>query len=255
MRKTISTLLFLLFLGAALFSGWKLLSIFREYRQSDERYGELTQTYVQLAPAQPDDGPEEQPDGQPGEQLPLTVDFDALLAQCPDVVGWLYCPDTPINYPVVQAEDNQYYLRRLLDGTWDISGSLFMDYRCAADLSGWNTVIYGHNMKHGAMFGTLQNYKKQDYYDAHPVLYLLTPGENYRIDLVGGYTTEGASEDTYGLPDSQEGRDVLLDKARENTTFQTETAVGEGERLITLSTCAYESDNARYVLVGVLREF
>ncbi len=245
----------LLLLVVFLFSGWKVFCAMSEYRQSEESYEALTQAYTTRQPVQvtvPESEPAEATE--PVETAPITVDFDALFADCPDVVGWLYCPDTPINYPVVQAGDNDYYLRRLLDGTWNSSGSIFMDYRCAADFSDWNSIFYGHNMKNDAMFGTLQDYKKQEYYDAHPVLYLLTPAQDYKIELIGGYTTPGTAEDTYGLPDTQEGRDMLIAKAQQQSTFQTETEVNGDDRLITLSTCAYDYDLARYVLVGVLEE-
>ena len=66
------------------------------------------------------------------ETAPITVDFERLQEENKDIIAWLYCPDTEINYPVVQSKDNEYYLRRLLDGTWNIAGTLFIDYRNAA---------------------------------------------------------------------------------------------------------------------------
>ena len=90
--------------------------------------------------------------------VPIQVDFDVLSKENQDVIGWLYCPDTSINYPVVQAADNEYYLHRLLDDSKNAAGTLFMDYRNSADLSDWNSVIYGHNMKNGSMFGSLPDY-------------------------------------------------------------------------------------------------
>ncbi len=261
MKKAASIMLCLVLLGICLFSGWKVLTILWDYRQGEAKYTTIADTYIQptLRPSEPENDlsanafTSGEVEMKPVETAPIAIDFAALLADCPDVVGWIYCADTPINYPIVQAQDNSYYLRRLLDGTYNSSGSLFMDYRCASDFSGWNTVIYGHNMKNDAMFGTLQDYKKQEYYDTHPVLYLLTPIQDYKIDLIGGYTTPGTAEDTYGIPQTKEGRDALIAKAHQYSTFQTDTAVNAGERLITLSTCAYEYDNARYVLVGVLR--
>ncbi len=248
-----------LLVGIFLFSAWNLYAIMAEYRKGEDSYEKLTQEFTTQYPtspfasSQPSEETISEEETEPKETAPIAVDFDAVLADCSDVVGWLYCPDTPINYPVVQAGDNDYYLRRLLDGTWNSSGSIFMDYRCPSDFSGWNSILYGHNMKNDSMFGTLQEYKEQEYYDAHPVLYLLTPEKDYKIELLGGYTTPGTAEDTYGLPDTQEGRDELVAKARQQSTFQTDTEVNAEERLITLSTCAYEYDNARYVLVGVLR--
>ncbi len=260
-KKILRLTVLLILLGVFLFSGWKVFSTLSEYRQSEESYEALTQEYTTHQPAATADEP--QSPVMPSdtteetalmEAAPITVDFDTLLADCPDVVGWLYCADTPINYPVVQATDNDYYLRRLLDGSYSRGGSIFMDYRCASDFSSWNSIVYGHNMKNDAMFGTLQDYREQEYYDAHPVLYLLTPAQDYKIELIGGYTTPGTAEDTYGIPQTQEGRDALIAKARQQSTFQTDVEIADTDRLITLSTCAYDYDGARYVLVGVLRE-
>lgn len=73
------------------------------------------------------------------ETAPISVDFDLL--ENDDVVGWIYCEDTPINYPVLQSDDNNYYLRRLINGEWNISGSIFMDYRNNLNNQDWNTII------------------------------------------------------------------------------------------------------------------
>ena len=128
-----------------------------------------------------------------------------------------------------------------------------MDSCNQANFSDWNTVIYGHNMKDGTMFGTLPEYRKQTYYDAHPVLYLFTPQQMYRVELVAGYLTAATSE-AYSTPQSQDERDLLLEAAREHSTFVSSTTVEPDDRVITLSTCSYEYNDARYVLVGVLRK-
>ena len=88
--------------------------------------------------------------------LPLSVDFSALKQENEDIIGWIYSENTPINYPVVQSDDNEYYLRRLTNGEYNIAGSIFMDYRNSASLEDNNTIIYGHNMKNNTMFGSLQ---------------------------------------------------------------------------------------------------
>ncbi len=261
-------LLFILCICLCVFSGWKIYGIFSEYRQGEQSYADLTNQFVAAVSAK--DTPQQQAgsavptaagesetaaaETQAAETAPVSVDFDALLAACPDVVGWLFCPDTPINYPVLQSGDNSYYLYRLMDGSSNSSGSIFVDYRNTEDFSDWNTIVYGHNMKNDSMFGTLEEYKSQEYYDAHPVLYLLTPAQDYKIELISGYTTSGNSTSTYAFPVNQDERDGLIATAQARSTFQTATAAADGERIVTLSTCAYEYDNARYVLVGVLRE-
>lgn len=187
------------------------------------------------------------------ETAPITADFEILLGECGDIIAWLYCPDTQINYPIVQSEDNEYYLHRLPDGSYNNAGTLFADYRCAADFSDWNTVIYGHNMKNDSMFGALPEYADQAYYEAHPILYLLTPQQNYKIELIAGYVTPSDSE-VYSVPETAEEQARLIMSALEQSDFATAADIQPEDRVITLSTCSYEYDTARYVLLGVLRE-
>lgn len=191
------------------------------------------------------------------DKAPICVDFKALKAECEDIVAWLYCEDTPINYPVVQGKDNVYYLRRLTDGSYNINGSLFLDYRCDTDFYDFNHIIYGHNMKDGAMFGTIKEYKKQSYYDKHPIMYLFTPEADYKIIILAGCTIR-ADDQIYDLLKDARYTDLILDEMLKKSTFLFDEnhrcTDGESPRLITLSTCTYEFENARYVLIGELRE-
>lgn len=186
------------------------------------------------------------------ETAPISIDFDALLQENADIVAWIYCPDTPINYPVVQSADNSYYLRRLVNGAWNSSGTLFLDYRNAKDFSDVNSVIYGHNMKNDSMFGTLTGYKNQDYYEQHPVFYLLTPENDYKVELLAGYITPSDSA-IYDIS-VMEGKtaDEVISSTTAST-FTSEADLSGGEHLVTLSTCSYEYDDARYVVIGVLK--
>ena len=196
--------------------------------------------------------PASQPETVSPPQPPIQVDFDKLLASHRDIVAWIWCADTEISYPVVQSGDNEYYLRRLLDGTYNRSGTIFADYRNSPDFSDWNTLIYGHNMKNATMFGTLPQYREPEYYEAHPEWWLLTPGQDYRIELVAGYTTRSDAV-VYSLTQTWEERDILLAAAKKLSDFQADVEIGPEDKLVTLSTCTYEQENGRYVLIGVLR--
>ena len=101
-------------------------------------------------------------------------------------MAWLYSPDTRINYVVAQGEDNDYFLHRLLSGGDAKEGTLFVDFRNSPDFTDSNTIIYGHNMKSGAMFGTLANYAKEDYYKDHKniILYTEECQRNYEVIAV-----------------------------------------------------------------------
>lgn len=185
----------------------------------------------------------------PSETAPIEVDFPSLLERNEDIVGWLYSEDTPINLPVVQGTDNDHYLRRLIDGTGNNSGTLFVDYRNGGDFSDSNTIIYGHNMKNKEMFGTLSNYKDQSYFEDHPIMWLLTPDGDYKIELIAGCVTSAAS-DVYSIDLSEEDVLAMVQRSIENSTFTTDVEIHPGDRFLTLSTCSYEYDNARYVLIG-----
>ena len=191
----------------------------------------------------------------PGERVSpprVEIDFEALHVVNRDAAAWLYCPDTAVDYPVMQAEDYSYYLDHLPDGTRNANGSLFIDYNCAPDFSDPLTVIYGHNMRSGKMFGSLDNYKAQSYYEKHPYLYLYTEEGDYTVEVLYGCVI-GAGQWRERAFMYAENADALLIYASQNTTFTSGAVYQEGDRLVALSTCSYEFDNARYVLIGVLR--
>ncbi len=257
LRLAVAALLLLVFL----FSGWQVFSTLSEYKRGKESYAELTQEYVSEKLPEPQEHntalkavSAEPVETEPKETAPISVDFDALLKEYPDVVGWLYGPDTVINYPLLQGEDNQFYLRHLPNGVWDGHGCLYMDYRCAPDFSSWNSIIYGHDMQNGSMFGTLDGYYEQAYYEEHPYLYLLTPAMDYKILLISSYITPSTDEVTYSIPYSREERDTLVEKAIQDSSFKADVEVGDDDKLIAFSTCAYVYSGARHIVLGVLQE-
>lgn len=187
------------------------------------------------------------------DKAPISVDFDALRSENKDIIAWLYRTDSPINYPVVKSADNSDYLYKLTDGSYNINGTLFADCRSSVDFSDFNTVIYGHNMKVGTMFGTLPKYANQDYYDKHPVMYLFTPEKTYKAELVSGYVTESDS-DIYTLPVTARQKRGFLKNAADSSLFKTNFSYGINDTFVTLSTCSGKDENARFVLICRLSE-
>lgn len=183
-----------------------------------------------------------------GEKLPVNVDFKRLQELNGDIVGWLYCPDTTINYPVVQGNDNNKYLHILFDGRYGVSGTIFMDYRNESDLTDTNTIIYGHHMKDGSMFRGISDYKEAGYYRKHKYFYFLTPDVSYRLAVLGGYTTESTSDSYTRVFSSDYGVKDFLRMIKTNSDFKTDVDIYEMSHVITLSTCAYDFKDARYVL-------
>lgn len=222
---------------------WKFASCVIEDRQQVTFNADLRRRVVSSTPE----------DASPVWRPPITVDFAALQAENPDIVGWIYCPDTEVNYPVLRGEDNRTYLRHLSDGSYNVAGSIFADFRNSPELAEENVILYGHNMSNGTMFALLPKYAQQEFYDAHPLWYLLTPTANYRVELFAGFVTSTKSLvydttrlDTNGRP--------ITDKAWEDSDFRGVNPPKEGERTLTLSTCSYDFSGARYVVMGILRE-
>ena len=182
------------------------------------------------------------------------VDFESLRKLNGNVVGWIYGPGTKINYPVVQGEDNDYYLNHMFDGKENKCGSIFMDSLNEADFSNTNSIIHGHHMRNGSMFADLTGYSSQDYYDTHPILWLTTPDKSYKVELFAGFVTDPDSDVWQIEFAGREEYRSWLDRMMERSAFQSDVKPGEDDRILTLATCSYEHSDARFVALGILRE-
>ena len=245
MKKVIKIILLAICLCVFIFSAYNIYKYLLEENANKKLNNELMEKAIIETPNDNNDNAQENED-----MLPISVDFSVLKQENEDIVGWLYLEDSPINYPVVQSNDNDYYLRRLVNGEYNIAGSLFMDYRNDSNLEDDNTIIYGHNMKSDEMFGTLQNYKNQEYYENHKIIYYFTQEKKYEIKLIAGYTAS-LEDDIYNLNEiNQEQKEKLLQKS----DFKSDVDISQNDKLITLSTCSYEYEDARYILIGILDE-
>jgi len=246
-RKRFLRVALIVAIGAFAFSLTNYRNIQKVYTEADKAYEELRESVRS-------DSPESlaRKERAPQVEIPeRAIDFQALRLINDDSIGWLYSPETPIDYPVMGASDYSWYLSYLPDGTPNANGSLFLDYNSKRDFSSKLSIIYGHHMQSGQMFGSLVEYKKQDYFDRHPYLYLYTEQGNYRIDLVYGCVIDAGMwrERAFMYEANLRG---LLNYASEMTTFSSEVQYIEGDRFVTLSTCSFEFDDARYVVIGVL---
>jgi sortase B len=111
----------------------------------------------------------------------ITINWDALKAINPDIVGWVMIPGTVINYPIVQAADNDFYLTHLFDRSPSDAGAVFLDSESAPDITGNNNIVYGHNLLDGSMFASLKSYQDKEFFDAHRTILLATPEQRLRL--------------------------------------------------------------------------
>lgn len=257
MGKWIRRIIMLAVLAVFLFSVTSIVMILRQYEESDRLYSQIAEQYTTYTSRDGSQGAGTQDAGaaagqEAAEAAPISVDFQGLQAVNGDVCGWIYCGGTPIDYPVVRGEDDTFYLKHNYDGSYNAAGSIFVEADNRPGFADSNTIVYGHHMKNGSMFASLDLWAEQSFYEEHPVMWLLTPEQDYKIVLFSGYTTS-ATSDTYTIFEgpSQE-LDAYLAKCREQSDFSMEVELDSEGRYVLLSTCAYVFDNARYVLHGML---
>ena len=171
-KKVLYYAILAILLGVFCFSGYQIYSYYSEQNASTSLNQEIVREYTIRKT------------GEAKEYF--EVDFDQLRQQNEDVTAWLYLPDSVINYPVLQHGDNDYYLTRQIAGSYNKNGSIFMDYRNASDFSDRNTIIYGHHMRTGNMFGKLVNFKSDSYYQKHDHMFIMTPQVTCRLELLCG---------------------------------------------------------------------
>jgi len=239
-RGAVMALLFAFFLGQLLVGGFHLAGLLKEYAAGQETYEKLIeQVRSDPTPAQPGATPPPWPQ----------IDFAALAEINPDIVGWIVIEGTDINYPIVQGEDNKRYLNYLFTGEKNRAGCVFLDCENAADFSDPNSVVYGHYLNDGTMFSPLLQYKKQEYFDAHPTGWLVTPEGGYKISFFSGFVSSVRGKAWDKTP-SGAWPEEMLEKSR----FSGGPIPQPGDRFLTLSTCSYEFNNARFILLGILEK-
>lgn len=258
MKKSLRTILIIacvVFVFVFGFSAFKIISTLNGYKQAEQAYSDMAQQFVTAPVVSQTPVPVEEKKGDDFdvEVSPINVDFDALRAKSSDAIGWIYGPNSPIDYPIAYTDNNFYYLDHLLGQEEpNANGTIFMDTKCASDFTDRNTLIYGHNMNDGSMFASLRNYRDAAYYPEHPVIYLSTPNCNYRLDLIAGFVTEPTSFAYVNNFDEVEQFMHHIELCKSSSTFQSEVQVTEEDQIVTLSTCTYEIDDGRYVVVGKL---
>lgn len=224
-------------IGIILVSGYKIGKTMWEYQVAKSAYTNISEKTAKVDP----------------KQFTGVVDWKALKKVNPDVQGWLYQKDTVINYPVVQGTDNDTYLHTRFDKQWSGGGTLFVDCRMEKDFKGFNSIIYGHHMKDGSMFRSIRGYTKEDgYYDKHKTLELATPHGNYHLVVFSAFITKATDEDTYKMTYDEAEKQAYIDRAWERSELpitRDSVDVTKNDRLVTLSTCAYDYEEARYIVM------
>ena len=251
-KKTAGDIVLTVVLIAAIcvfcYAGYNLFHIYTEYKKGTDEYNEI----AQMAVTERDrDGEEAGPSA--GElKAPMNIDFASLKSVNDDVVGWIYVEAVPdINYPIVHGKDNETYLHRTYEKNYNFAGTIFVDYENKRDFSDCNTLVYGHNMKNGTMFGQLKNFSKDDSaYNKSKYFWIFTPEKTYRYEIISAYTT-AVNSDTYTLfkGPGQEFVDYMNKIVSYSDVKTTPGELGVDDKIVTLSTCT-GNESTRYVVQG-----
>lgn len=239
---------------AALTAAFMIFKTARDYKAASDEYDSLrqyaseevstTDTAEQVSDIKPIELEEaeerkELKSNENREDFPeMEVDFKALREKNPDTVGWLYVGSCGISYPIVQGEDNDYYMNHTFEGTVNSSGAIIMDYRDDKYLKDWNTFIYGHNMKNGSMFGSLKKLLNDEtLYDSDPYIYVYLPGYIYRYKIFSYYKDKPDSKMYWTADTLQEYRQYIRD-ALSLSVRDLGVETSEENNMVTLVTCS-----------------
>lgn len=234
-------------LGVFAFSGYKIYQIYSDYKAIDEEYETIKEEFVVEGVMVEEEGEEE-------VKEVFRVDFDSLLAMNEDVIGWIrFDEPSIISYPIAQGVDNDQYLRRSLEGKYLTAGTIFVDYQNDDDFRDDNTVIYGHNMKNGSMFGQLKKYRDAEFCETYPYFYIYTVDGReitYQIFAVKVVLDTSETYDKYYV-DDEEFQDYI-DKIYQGAVYTSDdVSVTAENKIVTLSTCVTGSERDRLVVYGV----
>jgi len=240
------TLLLCVSLCTACYSGWKLYTGMKEYKESQNVYANILQEAVAEEADEPASTAAAE---QTADSSLRTVDWDYLSSINENIAGWITLEDSTIDYPFVYADDNDYYLTHLIDGEYNRAGTVFVDARNSRGFTDQNTVLYAHHMRNGSMFADVENYKDPSYYETHTSFTIQTPDAVYDLYPVAGVLTTGDIDYVqFTFADDEEFLNYVS-WFTEQSTFTSAASIEAGDQTVMLSTCSYDVTNGRYVLL------
>lgn len=189
-------------------------------------------------------------------------DFEKLRETNGDIYAWITVPGTQIDYPVLQSDTDNYYLEKNLDHTKGYPGCIYSNSCNSREFTDLLTVLYGHNMKNGSMFGSLHDYEQEEFFRENREIIIYTEGQCLRYEIVAAVRfSDLYIPDYYGINDDI-GRDAFLSEIRQNAAGESGFCLDEAwkesaeakERYLILSTCVDGHDDLRYLVVGSLAE-
>lgn len=268
-RRVLTAVLTLVLLGSLAGMGYRQL----QYREGEKVYQEAEELVqlpdletietvpveekpVEQQPAASESAAAEEPAPvyiDPYAQALADMDFVALREQNTDVLGWIVIPNTKVSYPLVQGEDNDYYLNHTWRKTRSVVGAIFVEQQSSADLTDFNTIIYGHRMNNRSMFGRLLDYKKQSYWQDHPRFYITDDSGTHTYEIFAAYEPAVGSTPYCIRFSNDTEKQTFINYGLEHSVIETGVVPEVTDRIVTLSACTGNGHATRWVVQGVER--
>ncbi len=245
-------------------SGSYIVKTLLEYHEGEVEYDSLKQkVFAEIEAGEethpqsrtPQDQETQDPSEEPQEEAwePLYAICDSvkeLRKEYEDVVGWLHFDNMDISYPIMQGEDNDDYIYTTYSGESNSSGSIFLEAMNHADFQDQHTIIYGHNMKNGSMFGKLKKYRNDGFYEENRYFTIYTEDRVLRYEIFAYFDT-AATSDVYDIYfETAEEYGELLNMIFRHSYLKSDATVNTANKIVTLSTCSSEGN--RFVVNAVL---
>ncbi len=237
---------FLICLSVFGFALFKIAGVQNDYKEGVDEYKELRKYTEKKKEKDPD-------------KCPIKVNFKKLRKINPDVVGWIHIPHSQISYPIVQGKDNEYYLHRTFEGKSNFAGSIFLASECRADFLSANSVVYGHNLRNGNMFGMLKKYYDTKYnekanYKKRKIIWIITPDKEREYTIFSAREISVKTDmEAYTIDfGTVEEYDAFLKNAKAKSLYDTGVPVDTSNYVLTLSTCTSTTETGRFIVVAKL---
>jgi len=219
------------------YSGYNIWKINSGYRNEEKIHNEVM---------------EYKPEEETAQNIEETVNQSIINLQkrYPDTLGWLTISNTKIDYPFVIYKDNDYYLHRDMNGKYASAGTIFMDYRCDENFTSQNTIIYGHHMKNGSVFGTLKNFNSHAFFEENTSGKIHLPHKVLELEIFAFIVMKSDDKQIYKIEFAENEKTDYLEYIRKSARHYRDIKICPNDNIVTLSTCAYEFNNARMAIAA-----
>ena len=248
LKKNIRVVVKLILIWMLCFSSSAILIKLTAYKKADNVYENIREMTKATTGTPPIEETEANEENKEVDQSIVDDKYDKLSSINSDYRFWLQVDNTNIDYPVVQSQDNQYYLKHDFNKNYLASGSIFMDYRNKFE-EDHSIILYGHDMKNKSMFGEVANFKKEDFFNENNLIRVEYKGMTYIYEVFSAYVADFYHGDYLKIHfEDEKDKQAYLNYIKDRSLYQKQIELNANDQIMTLYTCSYEFENARTIV-------